>query len=326
MPSEFDIIKQYFTRNFHESKSVLLGVGDDAAITSIPAGMEQVIAIDTLVEHVHFSDNTPAEEIAYKALAVNLSDLAAMGAIPAWFTLALTVPGVSESWLSDFSKGLFDLAEQFNMPLIGGDTTRGPLTISIQVAGFVPQGKALLRSDAQAGDHIFVTGKIGDGCAGLAVQKTGSKDSDDAFLLQRLHKPVPRIAFGQSLIGVANACIDISDGLLADVGHILEASEKGASIHLDKIPLSDACRNKLPQLNLSRLQLAQGGDDYELCFTVPENKLSMLECTCIESSLNITDIGIIEKEDGLRCYDNQELLEVEATGYQHFYNNENENV
>lgn len=318
MPSEFDIIKQYFTRNSPENKSVHLGVGDDAAITSIPAGMEQVIAIDTLVENIHFTENTPAEEIAYKALAVNLSDLAAMGATPAWFTLALTLPEVSESWLAGFSKGLFNLAEQFRIPLIGGDTTHGPLTISIQVAGFVPHGKALLRSGAQAGDHIFVTGYIGDGCAGLAIQKTGPEDDDDHYLLQRLHKPVPRIAFGQLLIGIANACIDISDGLLADVSHILEASGKGASVFLDKIPLSDACRKKQNQLNLSRLQLAQGGDDYELCFSVPGNKLSMLECTCNESGLNVTEIGIIEQESGLRCYDNTKLLEVEDTGYQHF--------
>lgn len=318
MPSEFDIIKQYFSRNFPDNKSVHLGVGDDAAITSIPAGMEQVIAIDTLVENVHFKEGTPAEEVAYKALAVNLSDLAAMGATPAWFTLALTLPEVSESWLVGFSKGLFNLADQYGIPLIGGDTTRGPLTISIQVAGFVSQGKALLRSGAQAGDHIFVTGNIGDGAAGLAVQQSGIKDSDDEYLVQRLRKPIPRIALGQLLIGVATSCIDISDGLLADVSHILEASLKGATLYLDKIPQSDACRNKQQQLGLSLLQLAQGGDDYELCFTVPGNKLSMLECIVSESGLKVTEIGLIESGPGLRCYDKNKLLEVQQTGYQHF--------
>ncbi|MEJ2142808.1 MAG: thiamine-phosphate kinase [Gammaproteobacteria bacterium] len=318
MPSEFDIIKQYFSRNFPGNKSVQLGVGDDAAITSIPAGLEQVIAIDTLVENVHFKAGTSAEEVAYKALAVNLSDLAAMGATPAWFTLALTLPEVSESWLFGFSKGLFNLADQYDIPLIGGDTTRGPLTISIQVAGFVPQGKALLRSGAQAGDHIFVTGNIGDGAVGLVVQQTGIKDSDDEYLLQRLHKPTPRIAVGKLLIGVANSCIDISDGLLADVSHILEASMKGATLYLDKIPQSNACRNKQQQLGLSLLQLAQGGDDYELCFSVPGNKLSMLECIASESGIAITEIGVIESEAGLRCYDKHKLLDVKQTGYQHF--------
>ena len=220
MPSEFDIIELYFSQQTSTNSSVLLGIGDDAAITSIPSGMEQVIAIDTLVEGVHFDKDTPAENIAYKALAVNLSDLAAMGATPAWFTLALTLPEVSESWLDSFSKGLFELANKYNMPLVGGDTTRGPFTISIQVAGFVPKGKALLRCNAKVGDHIFVTGNIGDGCAGLAVQKSGVNDSDDDYLLNRLQKPSPRIAFGQSLVGIANACIDISDGLLADINHL----------------------------------------------------------------------------------------------------------
>jgi len=318
MPSEFDIIEQYFSKHISDNPSVHLGIGDDAAITSIPAGMQQVIAIDTLVEGVHFQKDTPAYNVAWKALAVNLSDLAAMGATPAWFTLALTLPQVSESWLTEFSKGLFFLAGQYNTALIGGDTTRGPLTVSIQVAGHVPQGKALLRSGAKPGDHIFVTGNIGDGCTGLAIQKSGSTDKDDDYLLQRLQKPTARIAFGQSLIGIANACIDISDGLLADVSHILEASEVGATIHLDKMPLSDACKNKQQTLGLTRLQLAQGGDDYELCFSVPENKLSMLECHCDETELKVTEIGIIEMETGLRCYDNQQLLEVTQTGYQHF--------
>lgn len=318
MPSEFDIIKQYFDRKFPHSNSIRLGIGDDAAITCIPSGMEQVIAIDTLVEDVHFSKDTPPENIAHKALAVNISDLAAMGASPAWFTLALTLPGVPDSWLASFSKGLFELADKYQMPLIGGDTTRGPLTISIQVAGFVPQGKALLRSGAQPGDHIFVTGNIGDGCAGLLVQQKGTNDEADEYLLQRLQLPTPRIAFGQSLVGVASACIDVSDGLFADLSHILEASNAGASIQLERMPVSDACNNKISELGLNRTQLAQGGDDYELCFTVPENKISMLGCTCDELKLKVTDIGVIEADAGLRCYDQQVLIDIEQAGYQHF--------
>lgn len=318
MPSEFDIIEQYFTRNYSDNTSVILGIGDDAAITSIPAGMQQVIAIDTLVENVHFKKDTSAYDIAWKSLAVNLSDLAAMGATPSWFTLALTLPDVSATWLSDFSKGLFTLAEQYKISLIGGDTTRGPLTISVQVAGFVPQGKALLRSGAKPGDHIYVTGNIGDGCAGLAVQQAGAIDSDDVYLLNRLQQPIPRVAFGQSLIGMANACIDVSDGLLADLSHMLVASGVGASLDLDKMPLSDACNHKSEALKLSRLALAQGGDDYELCFTVPENKLSMLDCNSNELGISITQVGVIEAEIGLRCYENHNLLDPGKTGYLHF--------
>lgn len=318
MPSEFDIIEKYFSRNFPENKSVLLGIGDDAAITSIPAGMEQVIAIDTLVEAVHFAIDTPASKIAWKALAVNLSDLAAMGATPAWFTLALTLPEVNLDWLADFSDSLAELANRYKIALVGGDTTRGPLTVSIQVAGFVPQGKALLRSSARPGDRIFVTGNIGDGAVALLVQQSGVKDEDDAYLLQRLHKPEPRIAFGQSLLGLASACIDISDGLLADINHVLQASKLGASIQLDNMPISRACENKLEPLKLSRLQLASAGDDYELCFTVPENKVSMLSCTCDELGLAVTEIGVIEELAGLRCYQHGEAVEVSENGYQHF--------
>lgn len=318
MPSEFDIIEQYFSRNNSDNQSVHLGIGDDAAITSIPAGMEQVIAIDTLVEGIHFNKDTSAYNVAWKALAVNLSDLAAMGATPCWFTLALTLPEVSEPWLVDFSNGLFALADQYKISLIGGDTTKGPLTVSIQVAGHIPQGKALLRSGAKPGDHIYVTGNIGDGRAGLAVQQSGVVDSDDAYLLQRLQQPTARIAFGQSLVGMANACIDVSDGLLADLSHILVASGAGASIELDKMPISDACKNKCELLQLSHLALAQGGDDYELCFTIPEKKLSMLDCNCDELGIKVTQIGIIEPETGLRCYENNTLLDITHTGYQHF--------
>jgi thiamine-monophosphate kinase len=186
------------------------------------------------------------------------------------------------------------------------------------VAGFIARDKALLRSGARPGDHIFVTGYIGDGRAGLAVQQAGAGDSEDNYLLQRLQQPEPRIGFGQSLIGVANACIDVSDGLLADVAHILEASNVGASIDLDKMPLSEACQHKYESLGLSRLQLAQGGDDYELCFTVPEQNLAMLSCNCDEQGINITRIGTIEAEKGLRCYQDKQPMTLGQTGYQHF--------
>ncbi len=318
MLSEFGLIDQYFYRHYSDNKSVKLGIGDDAAITTMPPGTDQVIAIDSLVGDVHFRKSTSAYLIAWKALAVNLSDLAAMGATPSWFTLALTMPDVDEAWLTDFSKGLFDLAERFKISLIGGDTTRGPLAVSIQVAGFVPEGKALLRSGARPGDHVFVTGHIGDGRAGLAVQQRGARDDAEYYLLQRLQQPDPRVIFGQSLIGVANACIDISDGLLADISHVLDASEVGAFIELDKIPVSNACKDKYKSLGLSRLQLAQGGDDYELVFTVPEEKLDTFLSACDEQATDVTEIGIIKEEKGLRCYQDNQAVALNQIGYQHF--------
>jgi len=319
MPSEFDIIEQYFSRNNTDHSSVHLSIGDDAAITSVPTGMQQVIAIDTLVENIHFKKETSAYNIAYKALAVNLSDLAAMGAKPCWFTLALTLPDINTAWLADFSKGLFTLADQYNMQLIGGDTTRGPLAVTIQIAGHIPQGKALLRSGAKAGDYIYVTGNIGDGRAGLAAQEADLHDSDAEYLVQRLQQPTPRVNTGESLIGMASACIDVSDGLVADLSHILQASGVGASIDLDKMPLSLACEHKRELFNLSCLQLAQSGDDYELCFTVPEKNISMLACTCDELGVEVTQLGQVEKDIGLRCYEKGNLLDISQAGYQHFY-------
>jgi thiamine-monophosphate kinase len=315
--AEFDLISRYFSQAFPKRSDVILGIGDDAALCTIPSNMQLVIAIDTLVEGVHFPLTTRPEDIGYKVLAVNLSDLAAMGATPTWFTLALTCPKTDEIWLTKFSQGLLELAKAAQVSLIGGDTTCGPLTITIQIAGFVPPGCALQRSGAQPGDGIYVTGTLGDAGLGLAsVQKRVTLPRRiQEFVESRLNRPTPRLSEGQALRGIASSAIDVSDGLVADLGHILSASAVGAILELDCLPLSSALRSHLPwawHLALS------GGDDYELCFTVPRSRENLLPAD------SFTRIGTIERTPGLRCLDaDGHLFMPQKTGYEHFVNSNN---
>lgn len=314
--SEFDLIRRYFTEPAGGRADVQLGIGDDAAVLRPPLGMELVAAIDTLVAGVHFPPDTDAESIGHKALAVNLSDLAAMGAEPAWAMLALTLPQADERWLAGFARGFFALARAHNVALIGGDTTRGPLTVSVQIQGFVPPGAAFRRGGARPGDVIYVTGTLGD--AGLALllgrePGIGSPDTR-AYLRRRLDRPQPRVQEALRLRGLAQAAIDVSDGLLADLGHILEASGVGATLDLAQLPLSPAFRAGLDALSaaahpvlrqftsgLAWADLAlSSGDDYELCFTVsPHQRVQMDALTA--AGLPCTCIGAIDAEPGLRC-------------------------
>jgi thiamine-monophosphate kinase len=305
--NEFDIIQTFFNKPITKSNAnIILGIGDDAAIVAVPEHHELVITTDTLVANVHFPSHTSAYDIAYKALAVNLSDLAAMGATPAWVTLALTLPEANEQWLTDFSNGFFTLANHFHTALIGGDITRGPLSITIQAHGIIPKGLALRRDNAQVGDLIFVTHTLGD--AGLALQHQTLPQN----ILDKFYRPEPQIVIGEKLRGIANAAIDISDGLAADLGHILEKSHVGAEIIVDKIPLSHSL---LEFVSIEQgIQLAlTAGDDYELCFTVPENKLSQL------NNNHVTCIGKITKNSGLDLhYQNGKKYDLKIHGYQHF--------
>lgn len=318
---EFELIQRYFSREGQPQAGIALGIGDDAALLNSPAGQQLVIAIDTLVQGVHFPTNTSPYDIGWKALAVNLSDLAAMGAEPAWFTLALTLPESSESWLTEFSAGLFDLANQYGLSLVGGDTTRGPLTVTIQIAGYVPTGQALLRAGAGSGDRIFVTGSLGD--ATLALQMLADQLPETAQdypdLLKRLNQPQPRIEEGRALRGIASCAIDISDGLLADLQHMLDATDTGAEIYLEQIPYSIQAQHLLtihPDIGSS---LITGGDDYELCFCVPPAKLKQLEKIAIENQLQFTEIGQISDTKGLCCLDAAgQAVEIDARGYTHF--------
>lgn len=316
--TEFDIITRYFSQNFPKRTDISLGIGDDAALCTIPSGMQLAVAIDTLVEGIHFPMNTCPENIGYKALAVNLSDMAAMGATPAWMTLALTCPQADETWLNRFSQGLVELAQAAQVSLIGGDTTSGPLTVTIQIAGYVPPESALQRRGAQPGDHIYVTGTVGDAGLGLAsVQKQVTLPQPvRQFVESRLNRPTPRLSEGQALRGIANSAIDISDGLLADLGHILTASAVGASLQMDCLPLSSSWHQLLSTEEAWNLALS-AGDDYELCFTVPPNKQYALQ-KAISSHL-YTRIGTIETDPGLRCRDaNGQIFTPRQQGYQHF--------
>ncbi len=316
--SEFSLIQQYFQQLTASREDVLLGIGDDCALLQCPAEHVIAVSIDTLVENIHFFADVDPEHLGYKSLAVGLSDLAAMGAQPAWFTLALTLPEVNESWLKGFSQGLAKLSKQHNIQLVGGDTTRGPLTISIQVHGFVQPEKALRRSGAQVGDLIYVTGTLGDAGAALQLQlqKWGSAAlnvEDKAYFRQRLEQPTPRLEVGQKLAGVASAAIDISDGLVADLGHILDKSGVGARLDLAKLPLSLAM-SKVDRKMAESFAL-QSGDDYELCFTVPPQYSHEIEQSFKEQC---TFIGTITDDEGMYFIDDDALIALKGTGYDHF--------
>ncbi len=317
--TEFEIICRYFARQSLQRDDVLAGIGDDAALLQVPTGSELAVCIDTLVAAVHFPAATPAAAIGHKALAVNLSDLAAMGATPAWVTLSLTLPDSDPAWLADFSQAFFQLADRFGVQLVGGDTTRGPLSITVQAHGFVPAGRALRRHGAQPGDRIYVTGTLGD--AGLALQLRAQADP---ALRQQLDYPEPRVAAGQLLGAYASAAIDVSDGLLADLGHLLAASGQGASINVDALPRSAVFTATMQQPGFRQSGLfyelpLSAGDDYELCFTVPAQSCAEMELALSKQSIVCTAIGVIEAHPGIRCHNaNGDRYQAVNDGYQHF--------
>ncbi len=315
--NEFELIRRYFTAPADDD--VVVGVGDDAAVLTVPPGMHLVVTTDTLVAGVHFPEHTHPADIGHKALAVNLSDLAAMGAAPVWFTLNLTLPHADPAWLEPFSAGLLRLAREHQIHLVGGDTTRGPLTLTVSAFGLVPTGQALLRAGAHPGDGIYVTGMLGDAAVGLRFLHDGLVLPEEyrAAVLARLNRPVPRVREGQALRGLASACIDVSDGLLADLGHILEASGQGATIELKRLPVSPAFDAAFAQLGWS-VALA-GGDDYELCFTVPAAREPALHAASARFACGVARIGQIEAEPGLRVRDEKgDLFRYETVGYNHF--------
>ncbi len=312
--SEFEIIQQIFKQQKVDRNDVLSGIGDDAAITSIPEGHELVLAMDTMIAGVHFPENMKPKDIGYRSLAVNLSDLAAMGAEPAWVTLALTIPQSNETWLRAFASGFLTLATQYNVQLIGGDLSRGDLSITIQAHGFLPANKKLLRSGAQPGDLIYVTGTLGDAAAGLISWQ--QPEQSFAYLKQRLTRPTPRVEVGIALREFATSAIDVSDGLIADLGHILDASKVGAKLEIANLSLSLAICEKF-DLDQAREMALSGGDDYELCFTVPSRKEEQINK--LANLCQIARIGTIEAEPGLRCLlPDGTHYEPARSGYQHF--------
>jgi thiamine-monophosphate kinase len=316
--TEFDLIGRYFSDLTERSDDVVIGIGDDCALLKTPPDRALAVTMDTLVEGVHFAPGVDAESLGHKSLAVNLSDLAAMGADPAWATLALTLPSAEPFWLASFARGFGALAAQHGVSLVGGDTTRGPRSSTVQAHGFVEQGKALTRSGARSGDLIYVTGTLGDaGLALLVRQGLYTAPEHLKYLARRLDRPDPRVSAGRALTGLATAVIDVSDGLASDLGHILSASGCGATLQLSQLPLSDAVGAYIGDSGDWNLPLA-AGDDYELCFTVSPDDQANVEALATTLGLPLTWIGWCEEAPGLRCMGLDGLVSDAASGYDHF--------
>lgn len=307
---EFDLIAR-IRRRIAARDDVALGIGDDCALLAPPPGMQLAVTMDTLNAGVHFPADTAPADIGWKALAVNLSDLAAMGAQPAWCTLSLTLPHADAAFVDGFCDGFLALAAQHDVALVGGDTTRGPLSVSIAAHGFVPAGAALRRDGARVGDEVWVSGTLGDAAGALAQWQAGTAIAPP--LRARLDRPTPRVALGLALRGIASSCIDISDGLLADLAHIARASGVGAELEADALPASPALGAAFASEAMRRLQ-ATGGDDYELCFTAPATQREAVQALGARLELPLTRIGRIVAGSGVHCAG----LDGLAPGYQHF--------
>jgi thiamine-monophosphate kinase len=321
MSTEFNLIQKYFNQ---KTKQTDLGIGDDAALIHVEKSYQLAISSDMLVAGTHFYHGDKPYDIGWKSMAVNLSDMAAMGANPKWATLSIALPEANETWLGEFSRGFFSCADTFNVDLIGGDTTRGPLNISVTILGEVPVGKALRRDNAKTGDDIWVSGTLGDAALGLAHVQNKLHDKiilDDGYIeycLNALHRPQPRVLLGLALLNLVHSAIDISDGLLSDLGHILKASNVGAEIQLEKLPSSLFISKHLGEKQIQQCILA-GGDDYELCFTAPQKNRSTIEKIGEKLHLPITRIGNIYADSGLTVTDkNKQKVLLEKTGYDHF--------
>lgn len=320
---EFELIATFFERKKSVRKDVLLGIGDDCAVVQPSSNNNLAVTLDTLNEGIHFFPDTAPFDIGYKSVAVSLSDLAAMGAQPAWLLLGLTLASVDEEWLKNFSEGLFNCMDNYGVELIGGNTTRGHLAITTQVTGLIPKNKILRRDSAKPGDLIYVTGTLGD--AGLALKLIQNKaaasrfSADEIeFLNSRLFRPTPRIKEGLVMRDIASAAIDLSDGLAADLQHILAKSQVGASIYLEQVPLSPALLKNFSTEYFTDLIL-NSGDDYELCFTVSPSHVPELNNAIKKYNFKITCIGKIETDLGLRIVlPNGNYLILNKMGYRHF--------
>jgi len=321
--SEFDLINHFFKATTIKRDDVLLGIGDDCAILSPPPDKQLAVSTDTLISGVHFPESTCAEDIGYKSLAVNLSDLAAMGAEPAWVSLAISLPQADDVWLKEFMCGFNALAVKYNLSLIGGDTTQGHLSVTINIAGFIDSEKALKRSRAKVGDSIFVTGTIGDAAIGLKLifneldRPENYSEGNKNYCIDRLNRPAPRVKAGELLSEFSVAAIDLSDGLMADLNHICEASAVGALLNLQQIPLSDATQNYYNS-KPDWQNILSGGDDYELCFTCPDSQAAEMLTLMELNNIDITCIGKIIEETGIKCLYNNQLITLNISGYNHF--------
>ena len=311
---EFAIIARYFSPS--PGEGVVLGVGDDAAVIDVHEPI--VVTVDTIVGGVHFPPDLDAHAIGYRALAVNLSDIAAMGAKPKWATLALTLPAAAEAWLEGFAAGFFELAARFGVALVGGDTTRGPLTATVQLIGTLSNGRFMRRGGGRIGDDVYVTGTLGDAAGALPLLARGGAATEvEAELIARFEYPSPRVAAGMALAPVATAAIDVSDGLVADLGHICRQSECGARIDVELLPLSRALGTVYSAERAADFALG-GGDDYELCFTAPRERRAAVAAALDASATPFTRIGELVAGSGVVCYRAGKPIAPTVSGYTHF--------
>jgi len=317
--SESELITRYFRSCGAQRRDVTLGVGDDAALLECPPGMQLVATTDTLVAGVHFPPSIPAAAIGHRALAVNLSDLAAMGARPAWALLALTLPEADEHWLTEFAAGFSALARAHEVALVGGDTTRGPLTVTVQLLGHVPHGRVLTRAGGRAGDLLFVSGSPGDAGAGLALEQGRLEAPPGAapYLRERFLLPTPRVALGERLGAFARACIDVSDGLLGDAGKLAAASGVGLEISFEALPVSPQLAQALGPEAARALALT-AGDDYELLFAVDPARAAELERELPRAQWNYRQIGVLRAAAGAVVVRDGTVMDFSHSGYQHF--------
>ena len=315
--SEFELINRFFRSASRARQDVITGIGDDCAVLKVPSNKLLAVSTDTLIAGTHFPVETSARDIGFKSLAVNLSDLAAMGADPAWVSLALSLPEANDEWLGEFVAGMCELTDKYHVQLIGGDTTRGALSITIQVFGFLEPEKVLQRNQARAGDLIYVSGTIGD--AGLGLKYILNKDANaEPYFVERLNRPTPRLALSEKIRSISRCAIDISDGLLADLGHICEQSECGAVLDLEHVPVSDELKKHYAN-NINWQQVLGSGDDYELCFTISPDYQNRLVQIASELDLRLTKIGKITADKKISCLlENGNQVELASAGYDHF--------
>ncbi len=310
MNIEAGLIERFFGRLGAARTDVSLGVGDDAALLEVPAGQQLVLTTDALVEGVHFLPGADPRSLGHRALAVNLSDVAAMGATPAWALLSLNLPVIEESWLAQFAAGFDALARQHEVALVGGNMSRGPLSITVQAAGLVARGTALQRSTARAGDLLCVSGTVGDAAAGRTLQS--------AELRQRFEFPTPRIALGAALRGVASACIDVSDGLWADAGRLAAASGLGARLAVEQLPISTALAAAAG--DRAWRHALSGGEDYELLFALPQAARARLPELAAVAQCALSVIGELQAQPGLQLLEHGNVMQFSHSGFDHFGN------
>jgi thiamine-monophosphate kinase len=313
---ETDLIERYFRHLGPHRSDVELGIGDDAALLRVPDGVELVLTTDALVEGAHFRPGAAAHSLGHRALAVNLSDIAAMGAQPAWALLSLNLPAADESWLHEFASGFGALAARHNVALVGGNLARGPLSITVELAGFVPRGQALRRDGARPGDGLYVSGSVGDAAQGLLLLQQPAADADAQYLRQRLEYPTARVELGEALRGVASACIDVSDGLHVDALRLLHASGCGAELQISQLPLSEALR-RTAGADAWQMGL-KGGEDYELCFTAAPQLRGRIDELAQTTAAPLHCIGRVRQESGITLKSGNRVMQFSTSGWDHF--------